>query len=256
MTQVFLSLVIPAYNEESRLPATLSRVAEYLRGQAYGYEVIVVSDGSCDGTAASARRWRPEGFPLEIIDRKENRGKGYTVREGAARARGEYILFSDADLSTPIEEVEKFLPLFGEGFEIVIGSRSLKDSDIVVRQPFYRKLMGRVFNRLVRILAVPGIADTQCGFKCFTRRAAAEIFPRCRIDGFSFDVEILYLARQLGLPVCEVPVKWLNAPGSSISPLRDSLLMLIDIFRVKVYALGRAYPSEPSSINYQQPGER
>ena len=228
-----ISIVIPAYNEESRLPDTLNRIAGYLRGQTYGYEVILVSDGSRDGTAAAARRWCPEGFPLEIIDRKENRGKGYTVREGAARARGDYILFTDADLSTPIEEVEKFFPLFREGFEIVIGSRSLKDSDIVVRQPFHRELMGRVFNRLVRILAVPGIADTQCGFKCLTRRSAAAILPRCRIDGFSFDVEILYLARKLGIPVKEVPVKWLNAPGSSVSPLRDSLLMLIDIFKIR-----------------------
>ncbi len=242
----FLSVVIPAYNEESRLPATLDRIGDYLRGQDYGYEVIVVSDGSRDRTAAVAQEWRPEDFPLEVIDRKENRGKGYTVREGATRARGKYILFSDADLSTPIEEVEKFFPFFREGFEIVIGSRSLKDSDIVVRQPFHRVLMGRVFNGLVRVLAVGGIADTQCGFKCFSRRAAEEIFPRCRIEGFSFDVEILYLARKLKLPVREVPVRWIDAPGSSVSPLRDSTLMLIDIFRVKFYAIGRAYsPPKP-----------
>jgi len=246
MTRPFLSIVIPAYNEEARLPATLSRIAGYLRGCSCSSEVILVSDGSRDGTVAAARRWRPEGFPLEIIDRKENRGKGYTVREGARRARGDYILFSDADLSTPIEEVEKFLPWFREGFEVVIGSRSLKGSDILVRQPFHRELMGRIFNRLVRVLAVPGIADTQCGFKCFTRRAAGEIFPRCRIDGFSFDVEILYLARRLGLPVREVPVKWRNAPGSSISPLRDSLLMLIDIFRVRAFSLFRVYSAGSS----------
>ncbi len=246
----FLSVVIPAYNEESRLPATLDRIAEYLRGQSYPYEVIVVSDGSRDSTAAVAQSWRPEGFPLEVVDRKENRGKGYTVREGAARARGERILFSDADLSTPIEEVEKFLPFFRQGYEIVIGSRSLKDSNILVRQPFYRELMGRVFNRLVRILAVPDIADTQCGFKCFSRRAADGIFPRCRIDGFSFDVEILFLARRLGLAVREVPVRWRNAPGSSISPARDSLLMLVDIIRVRVYALLRSYPAEVSSANH------
>ena len=239
----FLSIVIPAYNEEARLPATLSRIAEYLRRQAYPREVIVVSDGSRDGTAEAVRRWCPEGFPLEVIDRKDNRGKGYTVREGAARARGAYILFSDADLSTPIEEVEKFFPFFREGYEVVIGSRSLQGSDILVRQPFYREVMGRIFNRLVRILAVPGLADTQCGFKCFSRPAAEEIFPRCRIDGFSFDVEILFLARKLGLPVREVPVRWLNAPGSSVSPLRDSILMLLDIFRVRAYSLGRVYSS-------------
>lgn len=237
----FLSIVIPAYNEESRLPATLARIGEYLRGRSYRYEVIVVSDGSRDRTAQSALQWRPEGFPLEVVDRKENRGKGYTVREGAARARGEYILFSDADLSTPIEEVEKFFPFFRKGLQIVIGSRSLKGSDIVIRQPFHRQLMGRVFNGLVRVLAVSGIADTQCGFKCFTRRAAAEIFSRCRIDGFSFDVEILFLARKLGFSVREVPVKWFNAPGSSISPVRDSLRMLWEIFRVRLYGWRGSY---------------
>lgn len=240
----FLSIVIPAYNEEGRLPAALSRIAEYLRTQSYPREVIVVSDGSRDGTAQAARRWRPEGFPLQVIDRKENRGKGYTVREGAARARGDLILFSDADLSTPIEEVERFFPPLREGSEIVIGSRSLKDSNIVIRQPFHREVMGRVFNGLVRLLAVPGVADSQCGFKCFTRRAAAEIFPRCRIDGFSFDVEILFLARKFGLPVREIPVRWFNAPGSSVSPLRDSVLMLIDIFRIRAYSLGRAYSTK------------
>ncbi len=254
MNRPFLSLVIPAYNEESRLPATLERISEYLGQRDYGYEVIVVSDGSRDRTAAVAARWRPEGFPLEVIDRKENQGKGYTVREGAARARGEYILFSDADLSTPIEEVEKFFPFFREGFEVVIGSRSLKDSDIVVRQPWHRELMGRVFNGLVRFLAVPGVADTQCGFKCFTRRAADEIFPRCRIEGFSFDVEILHLARKLGLPVKEVPVRWFNAPGSSVSPLRDSLLMLIDIIRIRVYSIGRSYRSPDPAPDPREPG--
>ena len=234
MTTPYLSVIIPAYNEESRLVSTLERIDEYLRGQDYDFELIVVSDGSRDGTAHVARQWQPPGLPLTVIDRKVNRGKGYTVREGVARSRGEHILFSDADLSTPIEELEKFLPFFPEGFEIVIGSRSLKNSDVVIHQPFYREMMGRVFNRMVRLLAVPGIIDTQCGFKCFTRKAADKIFSRCLIDGFAFDVEILFLARKLGLPVKELPVRWLNAPGSSISPVRDSLRMFTEICQVRL----------------------
>ncbi|MFH1037173.1 MAG: dolichyl-phosphate beta-glucosyltransferase [PVC group bacterium] len=234
MSTPYISIIIPAYNEEPRLVSTLQRMYDYLRRQPYGYELIVVSDGSRDGTVRVARQWAPADCPLEVIDRRENRGKGYTVREGAARAQGEYILFSDADLSTPIEELDNFLPLFQESFEIVIGSRSLKDSEIVIHQPFYREWMGRIFNRMVRVLAVPGIIDTQCGFKCFSRRAVEEIFPRCLVEGFAFDVEILFLARQLSLSVKELPVRWLNAPGSSISPVRDSLRMFKDICRIRV----------------------
>ncbi len=237
----FLSVIIPAYNEEKRLVSTLAGIDDYMRRQPYEYELILVSDGSADGTVRVARAWQPPGTPLEIVDRKENRGKGYTVREGVAHARGEYVLFSDADLSTPIEEVEKFLPFFREGYEVVIGSRSLKESELVVRQPFYRELMGRVFNGMVRLLAVRGIIDTQCGFKCFSRKAIEEIFPRCLIDGFSFDVEILFLARKRNLPVKEVPVKWLNAPGSSVSPVRDSLRMFFEICRVRINDLRGKY---------------
>jgi dolichyl-phosphate beta-glucosyltransferase len=234
MTTPYLSIIIPAYNEESRLISTLSRIDEYLREQSYSYELIVVSDGSRDGTARVALEWQPDGCPLEVIDRKENRGKGYSVREGAALAKGEYILFSDADLSTPIEEVEKFLPLLKSGADIVIGSRSLQDSRVEVHQPFYRVMMGRVFNGMVRLLAVRGIVDTQCGFKCFSRKAVEEIFSRCLIEGFAFDVEILFLARKLGLSIEEIPVRWINAEGSSVSPIRDSLAMFREICQVRL----------------------
>jgi len=230
----YLSVIIPAYNEEDRLLSTLSRIDEYLREQPYPYELIVVSDGSRDGTARAALEWRPDGCPLKVIDRKENRGKGYSVREGTTVAEGEYILFSDADLSTPIEEVEKFLPLLKSGTDIVIGSRSLGDSEVVVHQPIYRELMGRVFNGMVQFLAVKGIIDTQCGFKSFSRRAVKKIFPRCRIDGFAFDVEILFLARKLGLSIKEIPVRWFNAPGSSINPVRDSLAMFREICQIRL----------------------
>jgi dolichyl-phosphate beta-glucosyltransferase len=238
---VRLSLVIPAYNEASRIGPTLERVRKYFSSRDYPFEVIVVSDGSRDATAAVAAAAGPAGFPLRVIDRKVNRGKGYTVREGAASALGELILFSDADLSTPIEEIEKFLPFFPQGYAVVIGSRNLTGSELAVRQPFYRRVMGRVFNLLVKTVAVRGIADTQCGFKCFTREAMAAISPRCRVDGFSFDVEMLYLARRLGLRVREVPVRWLNAEGSTVSPVRDSLRMLRDILKIRLNALRGLY---------------
>lgn len=233
MSDIFLSVVVPAYNEEARLVPSLEKIARYLRRQPYAHEVIVVSDGSRDGTAAAALRFRPEGFPLSVIDRKENRGKGYTVREGVAAARGKFVLFSDADLSTPIEEVEKLLPFFQQGCEVVIASRSLKTSEILVRQPWHRQLMGKVFNRIVRVFAVPGVIDTQCGFKCFSRRAVEEIFPLCRVDGFAFDVEILYLARKRGLKIREVPVRWIDSPRSTVSPLRDSARMFREVLALR-----------------------
>lgn len=234
MGDPYLSIVVPAYNEESRLVPSLQKIHDYLDSRNYDYELIVVSDGSTDRTAEVARRWCLPGFPLTVIDRKENRGKGYTVREGFERAGGRYVLFSDADLSTPIEEVEKLLPFFQQGFDVVIGSRSLKDSQVLVHQPWYRELMGKIFNRIVQGLAVPGIIDTQCGFKCFSRDAVKKVFPICRIDGFAFDVEILYLARKLGFKIKEVPIRWIDSPRSTISPIGDSLRMFRDILQVRL----------------------
>ena len=238
-----LSVVIPAYNEESRLVPTLAAIHTYLETRDYSSEMIVVSDGSTDDTARFTQEWEPAGCSLTVIDRKENRGKGYTVREGASRARGELILFSDADHSTPIEEVEKLLPFFRDGYDLVIGSRNLRESELEIHQPFYRELMGRVFNGLVRAMTVRGIRDTQCGFKGFTRGAMEKIAPLCLIDGFSFDVEMLFLARKLGLRIKEVPVRWLNAPGSSISPIRDSVRMFADVCRIRVNAMKGRYDS-------------
>lgn len=233
-SELYLSVVIPAYNEESRLAPSLENIYGYLRTQPYRYELIVVSDGSRDETAQVARRWQPSDCPLVVIDRKENRGKGYTVREGAAGSSGQFVLFSDADLSTPIEDAGKLLPYLQEGCDIVIGSRSLRESEILVHQPFHREIMGRIFNRLVRFLAVPGIIDTQCGFKAFSRKAVEEIFPRCLINGFSFDVEMLFLARKLELQVKEVPIRWVDSPRSTVSPVRDSLRMLKEIIQIRI----------------------
>lgn len=228
-----ISIVVPAYNEESRLLSTLERINEYCRAARLDYELIVVNDGSSDRTAAVAREWKPPDCPLSVIDRAQNRGKGFSVREGVRRARGDWILFSDADLSTPIEEMEKFVERLEAGAEVVIGSRNLPGSRLEVRQPWHRRIMGKVFNLLVRVLAVPGVRDSQCGFKAFSRRAAEIIFSRARIDGFSFDVEILYLARKYRLKIEELPVRWIDSPRSTVDPLRDSLRMLKDIMRIR-----------------------
>jgi dolichyl-phosphate beta-glucosyltransferase len=229
-----LSVIIPAFNEEERLGASLDRAAEYLVGSATDAEVIVVDDGSTDGTARVARE-RAGRFPsLRVEPNGANRGKGFSVRRGMAAARGRFLLFTDADFSTPIEEWEKVRAKLAEGFDVVIGSRSLPTSEVVVRQAWYREKMGRFFNVLVRLFALKGFIDTQCGFKAFTARAAATILPRMTLTGFGFDVEMLYVARKHGLAIAEVPVRWINSPTSRVRPIQDSLRMLGELLTIRV----------------------
>jgi dolichyl-phosphate beta-glucosyltransferase len=168
-----------------------------------------------------------------VVRHEVNRGKGAAVRTGMADTRGQYALFSDADLSTPIEEVEKFWPRFDEGYDVVIGSRALPESRIEVHQNILRETMGRFFNALVRLLVVPGIHDTQCGFKMFSRRAVDALFPRCELDGWAFDVELLALARSDGLRIAEVPVRWINSPDTRVRALSASLEMFRDLLRLR-----------------------
>lgn len=230
----FLSVVIPAYNEERRLPGTYRRVAEYLGRVGYPYEVILVDDGSRDGTGrfiAATCELDPRARGLHL---SPNRGKGAAVREGVLAARGEYILFSDSDLSTPIEEVEKLsAALLTRQAGVAIASRRLRGANLLLRQPFHRQVMGTGFSILTRTLALPGLYDTQCGFKLFTREAARDIFPRLTITRFGFDVEVLYLARRRGHRVVEVPVTWKDSPESRVNPLRDSARMFGDLARVR-----------------------
>lgn len=243
-----LSIVVPAYNEGTRLPATLPALAAYAARFPGGAEVLVVDDGSSDGTAAVAERFAPpednQAWKLRVL-REPHRGKAAAVRAGVLHASGDYVLFCDADLATPVEEFDRFLPWLERGYEVVIGSR---EGAGAVRQaePFYRHVMGRVFNRLVQLLVVPGIEDTQCGFKCFTRPAAQQIFTRVRLYGegarrvkgsmvTAFDVEILYLARRLGYRVQVVPVRWRYVPGSKVRPVADTLRMVWDVLRVWAY---------------------
>lgn len=234
----FLSIVIPAYNEEKRLPPALARVAGFLRAQPYQAEVLVVENGSTDRTAAvveefRATQVRPEdNFEVNLLHSRK--GKGNAVKRGVLAARGDYILITDTDLAVPIEEASRFLPpvLDKRSFAIAIASREVEGA-VRYGEPAYRHLMGRVFNTLVRWLAVPDIQDTQCGFKCFTREAAQFIFPRQRINGWGFDVELLYIAQHHGLPIVEIPVKWYYGADSRVRPIHDTVTMVADLLRIR-----------------------
>ncbi len=231
---VYLSVVVPAYEEAARLGPTLDAIRRFLDSRRFTSEVIVVVDGGGDGTLELARGVGLEWPALVVLHHQPNRGKGYAVRRGMLAARGRYRLFSDADLSTPIEEVDRLIAALDDGVDIAIGSRALPASDVRVRQAWWRQSMGRIFNQVVRRLAVPGIRDTQCGFKCLRGEAADQIFGRQRLAGFSFDVELLWIARKLGFRVVEVPVTWVNDPLSRVHPARDSARMLADLVRLRV----------------------
>jgi dolichyl-phosphate beta-glucosyltransferase len=231
-SEVFLSIVIPAYNESRRLGPSLESIAVYIEQQSFPCEVIVVSDGSTDDTVQIACSFAGRIAGLRIIDRKVNRGKGYSVAEGMRLARGKYVLFTDADLSTPIAEAENLLRHLRSGYDIAIGSRDLPESNVRVPQPWHRRLMGRVFRGLVGFLALRGVKDTQCGFKGFTREAAEEVFARVTVDGFGFDIEALYIAEKLGYRIVEVPVTWADSPESKVNVLADPLRMFADLIRI------------------------
>ena len=233
-----LSVVIPAYNEAQRLPRTLERILAYLDARAGSYELVVVDDGSSDGTAERVRA--VAGPRAVLVSNEANRGKGYSVRRGMLRARGARRLMTDADLSTPIEELERLMARMDEGYDIVISSRALRGANIEVHQPWYRENLGRVFNLAVRLVVLPGLRDTQCGFKLFTARAAVEAFSRARLDGFSFDVEALFLARRAGLRVLEIPVTWRNDAATRVDTWRG-FIAFVDLLRIRGNALRGLY---------------
>jgi dolichyl-phosphate beta-glucosyltransferase len=230
-----LSVVIPTYNEARRIGPSLRRVLDYLRTR-YGegdFEIIVVDDGSCDSTVGLIEQFRAQASELRLIRFPKNRGKGAAVRAGMLAATAEFVLFSDADLSTPIEQVEGALELLAGGTDVVIGSRALAGSRILVRQTLLRESLGRLFNRLIQTFLRIPFRDTQCGFKLFRREAARAVFQRARTDGFAFDVEAILLALQLGYVVREMPVRWINDPESRVTLVRHPVQMLADLWRIR-----------------------
>ncbi len=225
-----LSVIIPAYNEAERIEASLEKARDYFRGQAYSCEILVVDDGSRDSTSEIVRRH--EGEMIRLVQQPRNMGKGAAVRRGMLEARGELRIFSDADFSTPITETARMLKYL-QDYDVVIGSRAIDNSYIKEHQPWYRESMGKMFNRLVQMVAVPGIMDTQCGFKGLRAAAAEDIFRRTKIDGFSFDVEMLFLARRLEYSIKEIPVEWYNDARSTLNPVSDSLRMFSELLKIR-----------------------
>ena len=263
------SIVIPAYNESARLPATLASVVNCIQARGWDAEIIVVNDGSTDATADVVREFAnktpvirtiqellTEAVPagpeelrmveLRLLDNLRNRGKGYSVRAGMLAARGEVVLFTDADLSAPIEEAERLFDAIRQGADIAIGSRWLESGRQTQRQPIYRQFFGRCFNWITRTVMGLPFKDTQCGFKAFRRSAARALFSLQRIEGWGFDPEILFLAGRLGFKVAEVPVVWAHDEGTRIHPLADGSKMLLEILRIRWYALAGKYGDDPA----------
>lgn len=235
------SIVLPAYNERERIAGTLDRILAYATRRGWNAEVIVVDDGSSDGTAEIVREYARKHPALQLLENPGNRGKGYGVRNGMLHARGDILLFSDADLSSPIEEADKLFGAIAKGADIAIGSRWLDRRLQIRRQPLYRRLFGRIFNLALRVILGLQFKDTQCGFKAFTRRSAHAIFPLQRIERWGFDPELLYLARKFGFAVSEVPVAWSHREGTRINPVRDGIRMFGEMLKVRWYALKGNY---------------
>jgi len=230
----YLAVVVPAYNEAPRVLPSLQRIREYLCGQDYTWAVTVVSDGSTDGTNEIVQEFCTSNPGFHLLAYEPNRGKGYAVRKGMLEAEGEIILFSDADLAAPIEELDKMLKPIREGYPIAIGSRPLKESQLEVHQPFIREMFGRASNMVIQLLGVRGIHDTQCGFKIFTHEAAQEVFSRCKLNGFSFDFEALMVGHDLGLRIAEIPIRWAHQEGSKVVLWRDAPKALFDLFKLRM----------------------
>ncbi|HEX5717553.1 MAG TPA: dolichyl-phosphate beta-glucosyltransferase, partial [Thermoanaerobaculia bacterium] len=226
-----ISVVIPAYNEAERLGSTLERTVDYFSRRGLSYEVLVVDDGSRDRTVQVAELFADRG--VRVIRHGQNRGKGAAIKTGVLASRGAEVLLSDADASTPIEELEKLERWLPEA-PVVLGSRAVAGADIRQHQPFYRELMGKTFNLIIRLVGVYGLNDTQCGFKLLEGEAAREIGAELTIDGFAYDVELVWLARRHGYRVIEVGVIWVDSPDSRVDPIRSSLAMLRDVVRMRI----------------------
>ena len=245
MGHVNYSIVIPCYNESARLGASLEKILAFVQGKSWITEILVVNDGSRDNTAEIARSFERRYGSVRLVENPGNRGKGYSVRNGMLHSTGDVVLFTDADLSSPIEECEKLFGAIAAGADVAIGSRWLQAELQTERQPLFRQLLGRLFNLALRLVLNLKYRDTQCGFKAFTREAVQTIFPRQQIDRWGFDPEILFLARKFKLRTAEVPVAWAHDHRSKISPVRDGLRMGTELLRVRWYAVAGRY-EQPS----------
>jgi dolichyl-phosphate beta-glucosyltransferase len=246
-----LSLVIPAFNEAARLPRTIERIRAYLEADGRPHEIVVVDDGSTDATADQALRCG--GGTLRLLRNETNRGKGYSVRRGMLAATGRRRLMTDADLSTPIADLSRLMAAMDEGHDVVIGSRAVPGADIQLHQPWYRENMGRVFNLFVRLLALPGLHDTQCGFKLFSARAAEAVFSAALLDGFSFDVEALFVARKRGYSIAEIPVTWRNDAATRVG-LWHGFLAFPDLLRIRVHDWRGRYAANSPRLSEEKVG--
>ena len=251
MSRPFLTIIVPAYNEAQRLPHSLTKIATFLRAQSFTTEILVVENRSTDETSEVVRNFAQtvaasDPFTLELLHSAP--GKGAAVKTGMLVGKGDYLFICDADLSMPIEEVAKFLPPQQEpdGYDVAIASRENAGA-VRYNEPFYRHLMGRVFNYVVRKLIIPGIEDTQCGFKMFTRDAAAQVFPHQTIDGWGFDPEILYISHIRGLLLVEVPINWYYMAESRVNPLVDTFTMVREVLRIRRNGLRGIYEQVPRS---------
>jgi len=237
---------LPAYNEGARIATTLEKILAYATERGWKVEIIVVNDGSSDNTAEIVRGYMAKHPMVVLLENPGNRGKGYSVRNGMLHARGDVLLFSDADLSSPIAEADKLFAAITSGADVAIGSRWLRSELQIQRQPLYRQLFGRIFNLALRIVLGLNFRDTQCGFKAFTPRAAQAIFPLQKVERWGFDPELLYLAKKFRFTVNEVPVAWAHREGTRINPLRDGIRMFGELLKIRWNALNGKYPVSPA----------
>lgn len=239
MDTPYLSLIIPAHNEEIRLPETLRQVLEFAAGQTYPMEILVIENGSTDRTFQIAQDYALRNPAIRVLQNSQ-RGKGRAVRQGILAARGEFRFMCDVDFSMPVGEISRFLPPSLESYDVAIASREAAGA-VRYGEPYYRHFVGRIYNGLIRLLALPGLQDTQCGFKCFRGVVAEELFKRQTLTGWSFDVEILFIARQLGYRIVELPVHWYYNPHSKIKVIRDSFRMGVDLLTIRLNGLRGVY---------------
>lgn len=250
----FYSIILPAFNESARIGPSLQKAVDFVRQNQWNVEIVVVNDGSRDNTAEVVRGFMSQAPEIRLLENPGNRGKGYSVRNGMLNARGDILLFSDADFSSPIGEAVKLIGAIEDGADVAFGSRWLLAETQTKRQSLLRQFVGRAYNLLMRLTLGLPYRDTQCGFKAFTRQAAATIFTRQQIEGWGFDPEILFIARKFGLKMAEVPVEWANDDRSKINPIVDGVKMFVELLTIRLYGLTGRYKQPTFRFQAEMPG--